>query len=143
MGKIKACTQLRVKRLAVAGIVIVAGLVLRLTGYEAGLPYPLVKYGGSGLWGMMVFWLVAALFPDRSVRRVAVLAGVVAVTVELIRLYHTPWLDAFRLTLAGALLLGRIFSVYNILAYLAGIAAAALIDQRLLLRRTYAESPAD
>ncbi len=137
-----ARTQLRMKRLAIAAMVIVAGLVLRLTGYEAGLPYPLVKYGGSGLWGMMVFWLLAALLPNQSVRRIAVIAGVVAVAVELIRLYHTPWLDAFRLTLAGALLLGRIFSIYNILAYLAGIAAAALTDQRLLLRHTRAASPA-
>ncbi|HLP67535.1 MAG TPA: DUF2809 domain-containing protein, partial [Rhizobium sp.] len=63
--------------------------------------------------------------------------------VELIRLYHTPWLDEFRRTLAGALLLGRIFSVYNIIAYLAGIAAAALIDQRLLGQRTHSTSPAD
>ncbi|HLP67488.1 MAG TPA: DUF2809 domain-containing protein, partial [Rhizobium sp.] len=60
------------KRLGIAAMVIAAGLVLRLTGYEAGLPYPLVKYGGSGLWGMMVFWLLAALLPDQPIRRLAV-----------------------------------------------------------------------
>ncbi|EHS54159.1 hypothetical protein PDO_3750, partial [Rhizobium sp. PDO1-076] len=59
---------------------------------------------------------------------------VIAVVTELGRLYHTPWLDTFRLTLAGALLLGRIFSVWNILAYLLGIAAAALIERQLLAR---------
>jgi hypothetical protein len=58
------------------------------------------------------------------------LAAVVAVAVEFLRLYHTPWLDDFRTTTAGALLLGRIFSVFNITAYLAGIAAAWQIDIR-------------
>ena len=43
---------------------------------------------------------------------------------KLFRLYHTPWLDGFRLTTAGALLLGRVFSLWNMLAYAIGIAAA-------------------
>jgi hypothetical protein len=57
---------------------------------------------------------------------------------EFSRLYHTPWLDAFRLTLAGALILGRIFSWGNILAYLLGIFLAAAIEWRLRrLRRLH------
>jgi hypothetical protein len=37
-------------------------------------------------------------------------------------------LDEFRLTLAGALLLGRIFSAWDILAYGAGIGLGMLLD---------------
>ena len=62
------------------------------------------------LWGTMVFFLVAMAAPRLSRGRIALIAGVVAIGVELFRLVHTPWLDDFRLTLAGALLLGRIFS---------------------------------
>nr|WP_299495776.1 DUF2809 domain-containing protein [uncultured Rhizobium sp.] len=134
MNKIKASTAMRWRRLAISVGVILCGLTLRLTGYEIGLPFPLVKYGGSLLWGMMLFWLVAMLLVRQPLGRVAVIAAVIAVVTELGRLYHTPWLDTFRLTLAGALLLGRIFSVWNILAYLLGIAAAALIERQLLAR---------
>jgi hypothetical protein len=56
---------------------------------------------------------------------------VIAAVVELIRLVHTPWLDDFRLTLAGALLLGRIFSVWNIVAYAAGILLGMMVDQAI------------
>jgi hypothetical protein len=56
------------------------------------------------------------------------IAFVVAVLVELTRLVHSPWLDDFRLTLAGALLLGRIFSLWNIVAYAVGIVLGAAID---------------
>ncbi len=41
---------------------------------------------------------------------------------------HAPWLDAFRLTTAGALLLGRIFSLWNLVAYLIGIVAGIWLD---------------
>lgn len=112
-----------------AAVVIVAGVTLRLTGYEAGLPYALVKYGGSLLWGAMVYLLVAAALPVRWTLHLA-LAAIIAICAELFRLYHTPWLDSFRLTLAGALLFGRIFSVWNIAAYIAGIAIAAALDRR-------------
>ena len=62
------------------------------------------------------------------------LSVMIAILAELFRLYHTPWLDAFRLTLAGALLLGRIFSWWNIVAYGLGIALAALFEARRLTR---------
>jgi hypothetical protein len=53
----------------------------------------------------------------------------IAICVELFRLVHAPWLDAFRLTLAGALLLGRIFSAWDMLAYGVGIVLGMLLDR--------------
>jgi hypothetical protein len=63
---------------------------------------------------------------------VAVLAGIVAALVEFSRLYHAPALDAFRFTLAGKLILGRVFSVSDIAAYWLAIAVAAVLDWRWL-----------
>ena len=60
---------------------------------------------------------------------IALIAAVIAVSVELFRLLHTPWLDAFRLTLPGALLLGHVFSLWNIVAYGAGILFGMLLDR--------------
>lgn len=82
------------------------------------------------LWGMMVFWLIGGVLSRSRISMIAALAGLVAVLTEFSRLYHTPWLDAFRLTLAGALILGRIFSWANIITYLAGIAVAAFVEIR-------------
>ncbi len=48
--------------------------------------------------------------------------------VEFSRLVPIAPIDAFRLTLAGKILLGRYFSVKNILAYILAIAFAAILD---------------
>ena len=94
-----------------------------------GLPAFVVKYGGSLLWGTMVFLLVTMAAPNLSPWRGALIAGSIAVGVELFRLVHTPWLDAFRLTIPGALLLGRIFSTSNMLAYGVGIILGIWLDR--------------
>lgn len=115
--------------LGLALVVIALGLSLRIFGRGLGLPGGIVKYGGSVLWAVMVLFLAAALRPRLSRTRLALIAMAIAVGVELIRLVHTPGLDDFRLTLAGALLLGRIFSLWNLVAYAAGIGLGVLIDR--------------
>lgn len=120
----------RLRYLLAAALAVIVGASLRLFGYGSGLPYFLVKYGGSVIWGAMVFFVVAFVLGRRDVRLLALVAVVVAVASEFFRLYHTPDLDAFRLTLAGQLLLGRIFSWWNILAYAAGIGLAAFFEWR-------------
>lgn len=120
----------RSQRLIAALAVIAVGLALRLTGYKLGLPFLFVKYGGSLLWGAMVYLLLAALSNSRDTTRLVLASVFLSACIEFFRLYHTPWLDAFRLTLPGQLLLGRIFSRWNILAYAAGIGLAAAWDRR-------------
>jgi hypothetical protein len=110
---------------------IALGLALRFFGRGLGLPAGIVKYGGSVLWATMVYFFVVALGPQLSRPRLALIAMLIAIAVELIRLAHTPWLDAFRLTLAGALLLGRIFSLWNLVAYAAGIMLGVAVDWRM------------
>ena len=108
--------------------IIVLGLGLRGFGFSLGLSAVIVKYGGSALWAAMVFFLVAISGPRLSRWRIAGIAAAIAVSVELLRLVHTSSLDAFRLTLGGALLLGRIFSPWDLLAYGVGIALGMAID---------------
>ena len=121
--------------------IVISGLMLRRFGFGLGWPAIIVKYGGSMLWGAMVFFLVAIAAPRRSRRYVALISAVIAVCVELFRLLHAPWLDDFRLTLAGALLLGRIFSAWDILAYGAGIGLGMGLD-RLVAKALIKEPPA-
>ncbi|WP_313617052.1 DUF2809 domain-containing protein [Agrobacterium sp.] len=115
-----------------ACLVIVLGLSLRKFGYSIGLPFGVVKYGGSILWGSMVYLLIATLLVRHSLQWRLMVAIASAVVVELIRLVHFPPLDAFRDTALGTLLLGRVFSPWNIVCYITGITAAAFIAERLL-----------
>jgi uncharacterized protein DUF2809 len=110
-------------------LILISGLALRGFGFGLGLPALVVKYGGSALWAAMVFFLAAMAASHWSRLTLALISAAIAIGVELFRLVHAPWLDAFRLTLAGALLLGRIFSPWNMLAYGVGIALAVWLDR--------------
>jgi len=109
--------------------IIVSGLALRGFGLGLGLPVFFVKYGGSLLWAAMVFFLVALAASSLKRPGIALISASIAFCVKLFRLVHDPWLDAFRLTIAGALLLGRVFSPWNMLAYGCGIILAMLLDR--------------
>jgi Protein of unknown function (DUF2809) len=111
---------------------VAAGLAVRFA--HVGQPPFVVKYGGSTLWALMVYWIVSTLLPSWRLLAVALLPGVLATAVEFVKLYHSRGLDAFRLTLPGVLLLGRFFSVWDIVAYWLAIVAGALVDQRIRRR---------
>ena len=121
--------------------IIAVGLALRGAGLGLGLPALVVKYGGSVLWGAMVFFLVTIAAPSRSRPMIALISAMIAIAVELFRLVHFPWLDAFRLTLAGALLLGRIFSAWDILAYGVGIGLGVLLDRFVVATSAERKAP--
>lgn len=123
----------RLTYLTAALAVIAAGLLWRWPAL--GLPWPIAKIGGSILWGTMVYALVRSAHPPARLTTSTFVACAIAVAVEMFRLVHTPWLDQFRLTLAGQLLLGRVFSLWNLVSYATGIAAAAGLDRHLTGRR--------
>ena len=106
---------------------IAAGLTLRLV--HLGLPFFLTKYGGSALWALMIYWIISSLCPRWSLYRSALASGFIAAAAEAFQLYHTPELDAFRRTLFGALLLGRVFSTWDFIAYAFGIALGVCADR--------------
>jgi Protein of unknown function (DUF2809) len=105
---------------------VVCGLLVRFA--PLGLPWFFAKYGGSTLWAVMIYWVLVIVWPKRRPLMLALIAGGISLLVELQRLYHAAWLDAFRVSLPGILLLGRFFSVWDIVAYWLAIAAVALFD---------------
>lgn len=113
-------------------VTIAAGLACRSPMF--GLAPFYAKYAGSILWGGMVYWLVALLTPKSHPAVAAGLAALVAIGGEFSQLIHIGWLDQFRATRIGALLLGRYFAWADIAAYLIGIAPAAALD-RFVVRR--------
>ena len=121
---------------AAASGFMVTGLVVRLV--KLGLPIVVVRHGGNIAWGAMLFCVLAAMLVGGTGRPGLVVASsLVGIGSELFRLVHAPTLDAFRLTLTGALLIGRIFSIWNMVDYEIGIAAAALLAWPLIMRHRH------
>jgi hypothetical protein len=115
--------------LALVVVTITAGIAVRFA--PLGLPPFVVKYAGSMLWALMIYWIVSTLVPRWRLVNAALVAGVVATGVEFFKLYRSPGVDAFRMTLPGILLLGRYFSGWDIVAYWIAIAAGAIADGRI------------
>jgi hypothetical protein len=113
-----------------------AGLATRFA--PLGLPPVVVKYGGSMLWALLIYWMVSSILPSTRLLTIAALTSMLTAAIESFKLYHSPALDSFRRTLPGILLLGRLFSVRNILAYWLAIALGVLIDSAI--RSTIKES---
>jgi len=117
---------------------IALGLTVRFA--PLGLPHWARKWGGSMLWAVLMYWLVKLLLPHVRTIPAGALAGIAATAVEFFKLYNPPWVDAFRSTIAGIVLLGRIFSWWDILAYWAAIGLAALLDSWLRRRAAMRDS---
>lgn len=120
-----------IKRLAAALLVIAGGYWLRRYGLGHHIPAFYIKYGYLVLWAAMIYFLVALLLRSRPQRQILTIAALVCALVEVSKLSHTPALDIFRMTEAGAWLLGRIFSPWNFLAYAGGLALAWGFDALL------------
>ena len=116
----------RRKCIVLAALTILAGLVWRLAPLH--LPGFAYKYGGSALYAAMLYWLLAASFPRARTLALAVASTVLAFAIECFKLVHRPALDAFRITLPGKLILGRVFTVGALVAYAVAIAATAAVD---------------
>ena len=122
-------------------ITIAVGLAWRMV--PLGLSPFWFKYGGSALWAMALYWMIAACLPRLCAVGLGCLAAIVAVVVEFSRLWHMAAVDAFRLTLAGRLLLGRFFSLKNIVAYWIAIVLAGLLDRWLVRRDEFRSGAKD
>jgi hypothetical protein len=125
--------------LAILLLLFPVGLAVRFAPLH--LPWFWAKYLGSMLWAAALYWLIAAVLPRATPALLAGVSGFAATIVEFSRLVPERHMDAFRLTLAGKLLLGRYFSVWNIAAYLLAIAIAAAADARFTERLLNAKWP--
>ena|GEM_PF-633261 len=117
------------KALLWTALIVVCGLIIRRAPLH--LPAPVSKYGGSLLWGAMVYSIFVAILPKRRPFEVAAGASLFALAVEIFKLIHTPVLDSVRLTQPGQLLIGKYFSLADILAYWIAIAACAAADNTI------------
>jgi hypothetical protein len=116
-----------------AAALIAVGLTTRLP--MIGWPPSLAKYAGSIIWGAMLYMTLAFLLPRLRAPVLLALALAIGAAVEFSQLWHRPWLDDFRRTTVGVLLIGRFFSWWDIVCYGIGMAGAWLYDVALVRKR--------
>lgn len=87
------------------------------------------KYGGDALWALMVFLGFGFVFKRASTLQIAVWSICFAWGIELLQLYHAPWIDALRAHRLGHLVLGSAFNAPDLVAYTIGVAVGAAAEK--------------
>lgn len=94
------------------------------------------KVAGDMLYAVAAYYAVALVLR----RHRAPVALGYCVAIECLQLHHPPWLESLRATLFGRLVLGSVFSFYDLLSYAAGIALAVGLEE-ILARRNHDRLP--
>lgn len=93
---------------------------------------------GDALWALMMYWMIAFVFPAASIKNLTALALSVCFLVELSQLIQVDWLNALRSNRFAALVLGQGFLWSDFLAYTIGVVSGMLIEMNLMRRRVAA-----
>lgn len=119
--------MIRIAWLLVLIAIIALGLASRLFGTH--LPTFIVRFAGDTLYACAMFALIALLFPQWKIARIAVIAIGACAVVELSQLYHSPWIDTIRATHIGGWILGFGFLWSDLACYVVGIAMMAALTR--------------
>lgn len=119
---------MRRRAVALGLVVLTVGTGIAWRMVPMGLSAGAWKYGGSALYGAMLYWMGVAAWPREARWKIGVGAYATSVAVECFKLVRAPGLDAFRMTLAGKLVLGRVFTSGALIAYGCGVVAVFALD---------------
>jgi hypothetical protein len=113
--------------LAIMLFLIPLGFVCRFV--PIGLPYFIVKYGGSFLWASTVYWFIGYFLARQKPLTLALISLVVTAAIEFLKRVQSSTLENIRNTFFGIMILGRYFSYTDIAVYWLAIFCAAWIDR--------------
>jgi hypothetical protein len=80
----------------------------------------------------MVYLGWTMMKPSEAPNHIAILALVTSCLVEVSQFIQTPWLNALRHTTLGYLILGMVFSWYDIFAYVIGVILGLYLDNLVI-----------
>jgi hypothetical protein len=109
----------------------VAALTSGIASRQLPLPEWVGKYPGDLLWATMIYFGLCALRPNAARYRTVATGLGFCIAIEVVKLYHAPWLDAIRGTLLGRLVFGYAFSWRNLVAYTLGIGLGVMVECRM------------
>ncbi|WP_282016594.1 DUF2809 domain-containing protein [Marinifilum flexuosum] len=93
---------------------------------------------GDALWALMMYWMIAFVFPAASIRNLTAMALSVCFLVEFSQLIQVDWLNTLRSNRFAALVLGQGFLWSDLLAYTIGVASGMAIELNLMKRKVAA-----
>lgn len=123
----------RLLQLAATVVVIALGLASR--AFPQFVPDSLGKYPGDALWAMMIVFGLGIFATRMRTWQLALWALLVCFAVEFSQLYQAPWIVELRSHTLGHLVLGSFFGWADLIAYTAGVAVAAIVDNVALFKR--------
>jgi Protein of unknown function (DUF2809) len=112
---------------SIALLAIVCMLGLGSRHFASNLPAVVATYAGDTLWALALFLFLGLILYRVSTGRIAALALVISLLVEVSQLYHAPWIDSIRRTRLGGLVLGFGFLWSDLVCYAAGVGLGVVI----------------
>lgn len=97
--------------------------------YFHALPNFIVIHAGDTLWAFMVYFLFRLLTVHESPHKAFFLSFAFCFFVEFSQLYQADWINTFRSTLFGGLILGKGFLPVDLVRYSIGIVLAYMVDK--------------
>ena len=119
-------TRRRLTCLVMMLLLIPLGFVCRFV--PVGLPYLIVKYGGSFLWASTVYWFIGYFLARQRPLMLTFISLVVTAAIEFLKRVQSPTLENIRNTFFGIMILGRYFSCTDIAVYWGAILCMLWID---------------
>jgi hypothetical protein len=119
-------TRRRLTCLAIMLLLIPLGFVCRFV--PIGLPYVIVKYGGSFLWASTVYWFIGYFLARQKPSTLALMSLVITAGIEFLKRVQSSTLENIRNTFFGIIILCRYFSYTDIAVYWFAVLCAVWID---------------
>ena len=115
------------KRWTILSVVILVPIGLYTKIYSG----PAAQWVNNSLGGVLyvVFWslVFCILLPGIKTRKIAAAVFLVTCLLEIMQLWHPPFLETIRLTFIGATLIGNSFSWLDLVHYMIGLSLSLLL----------------
>ncbi len=95
----------------------------------------IAEYGGDTLWALLFFLTVRITWINKPLWVIAIITYAFCVLIEISQLYEAAWIQKWRETFLGQMILGRGFLWSDLICYAVGItfgmALAYIIEKKL------------
>lgn len=117
------------KRIIYLGLIIIV-MILGIASRKYGeyLPGFISKYSGDILWALMVYLGFAFLFARKAINYIALISLIFSFAIEISQLYQAHWINIIRETTVGALVLGHVFILRDLICYSVGILIGIIFE---------------
>ncbi len=103
-------------------------IIIGLFSRTKYLPIPDFMWVGDVFYGLLIFFILGFLYPNRTKLGIGLTAFTICCLIECSQLYQADWIVLVRETKMGSLILGHGFLWSDLLAYFGGVSLGVLIE---------------